>query len=112
MIDDEGHAGPVAAAVAAASWSFWRRDVPPLAATALHASPQGQPHVRGRATAKGAPLDNGVHSRARGREDRRHRRTAAKGLDGNLADTSGGEALNDYLYLIGDDLKGFSATAR
>jgi len=30
----------------------------------------------------------------------------AKGLDGNFADTSKGEALNDYLYLIGDDLKG------
>jgi hypothetical protein len=30
----------------------------------------------------------------------------AQGLDGNFADTSGGEALNDYLYLPGDDLKG------
>jgi hypothetical protein len=29
----------------------------------------------------------------------------AQGLDGNFADTSGGEALNDYLYLPGDDLK-------
>ena len=28
-----------------------------------------------------------------------------KGIKGNLADTSGGEALNDYLYLPGDDLK-------
>ncbi len=29
----------------------------------------------------------------------------AQGLDGNFADTRGGEALNDYLYLPGDDLK-------
>ncbi len=30
---------------------------------------------------------------------------SAAGLDGNFADTSGGEALNDYRYLIGDDLR-------
>ena len=58
-----------------------------------------------RAVAQGAILDNGV---IRLRVDEKTGgivELTAKGLKGNFADTSGGEALNDYLYLIGDDLK-------
>jgi alpha-mannosidase len=33
----------------------------------------------------------------------------AKGIDGNLVDVSGGEALNDYRYLLGDDVSKLQA---
>jgi len=59
-----------------------------------------------RAGAQGATLDNGI---VRVRVDEKTGgvvELSAKGMDDNLADTSGGEALNDYLYLPGDDLKG------
>jgi alpha-mannosidase len=89
---------------------FLARDVPALAAKRYIASWAG-PDVRdgqddrGGAVAQGLSLDNGI---IRLRVDEKTGgivELTAKGLQGNFADTSGGEALNDYLYLIGDDLK-------
>ena len=34
----------------------------------------------------------------------------AKGIDANLADPASGHAINDYLYLIGDDLAGLKTS--
>jgi hypothetical protein len=65
---------------------------------------EGSIHAEGRVTAQGNTLDNGLlHIRLDERtggivELRRH------GLDANLVDTASGHALNDYLYLIGDDV--------
>lgn len=57
------------------------------------------------ASAQGTILDNGlVHVRVDEKTGGIIELTA-KGLEGNLADTTGGEALNDYLYLPGDNLK-------
>ncbi|OHB65283.1 MAG: hypothetical protein A2Y77_14930 [Planctomycetes bacterium RBG_13_62_9] len=58
-----------------------------------------------RAIAQGATLDSGI---IRLRVDEKTGgivELTAKAIGGNFADTSGGEALNDYLYLPGDDLK-------
>ena len=83
---------------------FLANAVPPLAAARFTVT-AGAAHAVGRATAVGNILDNGV---VRVRVDEKTGGIAeltARDLTGNFADTSGGEALNDYLYLPGDDLK-------
>ncbi len=83
---------------------FLAHDVPPFAAR-RYTIVSGAPHVEGRAIAEGATLDSGA---IRLRVDEGTGgivELTAKGLSGNFADISDGEALNDYLYLIGDDPK-------
>ena len=83
---------------------FLAKNVPPLAAKRFVVS-AGSPHVKARATAQGAVLDSGA---VRVRVDETTGgivELTASGIPGNLADTKEGEALNDYRYLIGDDLK-------
>ncbi|HRV49393.1 MAG TPA: polysaccharide lyase family protein [Sedimentisphaerales bacterium] len=83
---------------------FLAREVPPFAAR-RYAVVSGAPHVEGHATAEGATLDSGA---IRVRVDERTGgivELTARGHSGNFADTHVGEALNDYLYLIGDDPK-------
>jgi alpha-mannosidase len=85
---------------------FLALDVPPLAARrfSLENGPAGQSQDS-KATASGNVLENGL---VRVRVDEKTGgivELTARGLEGNFADTSGGEALNDYLYLPGDDLK-------
>jgi hypothetical protein len=80
------------------------KDVPAFAAR-RYTVVSGSSDVKGRAVAQGLTLDSGI---IRLRVDEKTGgivELTAKGLNGNFADTSGGEALNDYLYLIGDDLK-------
>jgi hypothetical protein len=103
IIDDEGKAVP-SQRLASGELVFLAREVPPLAARRYTVT-AGLPQVEGRAVAQGAALDNGV---IRLRVDEKTGgivELTAQGMAGNFADTSGGEALNDYLYLIGDDLK-------
>jgi len=65
----------------------------------------GPAHVAAHATANGATLDSGrVRVGIDGKTGAVVELTA-KGIDGNFADTSSGRGLNDYLYLIADDLK-------
>jgi len=83
---------------------FLARDVPPFAAR-RYAVVSGAAHVEGRAVAGDATLDNGA---IRLRVDERTGgivELTAEGHTGNFADISDGEALNDYLYLIGDNPK-------
>ncbi|HON90073.1 MAG TPA: polysaccharide lyase family protein [Sedimentisphaerales bacterium] len=83
---------------------FLARNVPPFAWRRYRVT-EGGAHVEGRTAAQGPTLDNSV---VRLRVDETTGgivELTAKGLDGNFADTHKGEALNDYLYLIGDDLK-------
>ena len=68
-------------------------------------STPGPPSTEGQAVAQGAELDNGwLHLRVDEKSGAIVELTA-RGLDGNLADTRDGQALNDYLFLPGDDLK-------
>jgi hypothetical protein len=83
---------------------FLAKEVPPFAARRFTVS-SGPPLAEGRASAQGETLDNGI---VRVRVDGKTGgiiELVAKEFGGNFADTTGGEALNDYLYLPGDDLK-------
>ncbi len=65
----------------------------------------GQAHVAKQALASAALLDS---DKVRVRLDEKTGaiiELTAKGVKGNFADTSSGRGLNDYLYLIADDLK-------
>ncbi|MEN6336508.1 MAG: polysaccharide lyase family protein [Phycisphaerales bacterium] len=103
VMDDKGRPVP-SQRLASGELVFLARDVPPFAAR-RYTLVSGAVHVMGRAVAKGPTLDNGdvrlrVDEKTGGIVD-----LTATGLDGNFADTSNGEALNDYLYLPGDNLK-------
>jgi hypothetical protein len=84
---------------------FVARHVPPFAALRFTVS-AGAAFVAGQAATAGADsLDSGrVHLRldpwTGGIVE-----LVARGIQGNLADTTDGEALNDFLYLPGEDLK-------
>ena len=78
------------------------RDLPPFAGR-RYTITKALPFAEGRASAKDAVLDNGglrvsVDPQTGGIVELR-----ARGIDVNLADTASGHAINDYLYLIGDD---------
>lgn len=82
------------------------RDLPPLAGRRYTVASQGTVPVEGKVTGAGATLAN---DRLRLRLDERTGgivELRAEGIDANLADTSSGHALNDYLYFLGDDLAG------
>jgi len=103
VTDDKGKPVP-SQRLASGELVFLAKDVPPFAARRYIVA-AGDAYVKGRAAAQGATLDNGtVHVRVDDKTGGIVELTA-KGLTGNFADTSKGEALNDYLYLIGDDLK-------
>ncbi len=82
---------------------FLASKVPSLAAKRYTISAGAAPN-RGTATAHGTVLENGL---VRVRVDEATGgivELTARGLSGNFADTSGSESLNDYRYLIGDDV--------
>ena len=103
VTDDWGKAVP-SQRLASGELVFLAREVPPFAGRRYTVT-SGLPQAEGRAVAQGVTLDSGViHLRVDDKTGGIVELTA-KGMDGNFADTSGGEALNDYLYLIGDDRK-------
>ncbi|MCH5375938.1 MAG: hypothetical protein JJ992_18365, partial [Planctomycetes bacterium] len=103
VTDDRGR--PVAAQrLASQELALLVRDLPPLAGRRYSLHRDGASPAETNATAAGAILAN---DQLRVRLDEQtggivELRTA--GLDVNLADTGSGHAINDYLYLIGDDL--------
>ncbi|HNS20890.1 MAG TPA: polysaccharide lyase family protein [Sedimentisphaerales bacterium] len=103
VLDESGKAVP-SQRLTSGELVFLARDVPPLAAR-RYSVVSGSPRAKGRAAAQRATLDNGVVRVHVDEQTGGIVELTAKGIKGNLADTSGGEALNDYLYLIGDDLK-------
>ncbi len=83
---------------------FLASDVPPFGA-ARYRLEAGEPGSTAAVVASGNMLDNGI---IRAKVDETTGgivELAAKGIEGNFADTSGGEALNDYLYLPAENLK-------
>jgi hypothetical protein len=112
VLDDKGKPVP-SQRLASGELAFLAQEVPPFAArryvcsVPVRAYPETPDSVttNRRAVAQGSVLDNGV---IRARVDEKTGgiiELTAHGVHGNFADTTGGEALNDYLYLIGDDLK-------
>jgi alpha-mannosidase len=107
VTDDKGRAVP-SQRLSSGELVLLAREVPPFAARryvlggSLKAEGLGDGSS---AFVQGTTLDNGI---IRVRVDEKTGgivELTAKGMDGNFADISGGEALNDYLYLPGDDLK-------
>ena len=103
VVDDWGRT-MASQRLASGQLAFVARDVSPFSKRLYRIENDDAFHEGAGAVASGAVLDNGL---IRLRVDAR---TGAiveltkQGLAGNLVDTSGGEALNDYLYLPGDDL--------
>jgi alpha-mannosidase len=82
--------------------AFLAVKVPPFAARRYQIA-KGEPFAESKVTASETTLDNGllmigVSAKTGGIVDLR-----AKGIEGNLVDTVSGNAINDYLYLIGDN---------
>ena len=80
------------------------RELPPFSGRRYILKKEGQPPSMEGVKVGGAVLDNG---RLRVRLDERTGgivELSAAGIATNLADTAGGHALNDYLYLAGDDV--------
>jgi hypothetical protein len=104
VTDDRGKAVPTQR-LASGELAFLAADVPPFASRRYNVV-KGQASAKGSvAAAQGHTLNNGVvYARVDDKTGGIVELTA-KDLNSNFADTSKGEALNDYLYLIGDDLK-------
>ena len=80
------------------------RDMPPFSGRRYTLAKEGKSPAESRVTAAGSTLDNG---RLRVRLDEQTGAIVelrANGIAANLADPASGHALNDYLYLVGDDL--------
>lgn len=110
VTDDQGQPVP-SQRLASGELVFLARSVPALASRRFTVS-AGSSHVDATASVKGTALENEL---IRARVDENSGsivELTAKGLDGNFADTSGGEAINEYLYLPGDDLKELKRSAR
>ncbi|HYG24228.1 MAG TPA: hypothetical protein VEH04_15730 [Verrucomicrobiae bacterium] len=88
---------------------FVAENVPPFASKRYTVSKGPALAPKRLAKASGAVVENDV---IRVRVDEKGGgivELSAKGIDGNLVDTSSGEALNDYRYLIGDDVSKLQA---
>jgi hypothetical protein len=101
--DDQGRLVP-AQRLASQELAVLVRELPPFSGRRYTVAREGQAAPDGKATATGAMLAN---DKLRVRLDEKTGgivELQAVGTDANLADTASGHALNDYLYLIGDDL--------
>ncbi len=82
---------------------FLATDIPPLASR-IYRVTDGPAYARGKVRVEGSVIQNDL---LRVRLDEQTGGIAeliAKGIKGNFVDSSGGETLNDYLYLVGDNL--------
>jgi alpha-mannosidase len=102
VIDEQGQPLP-SQRLRSGELVFLARDVPPLAAR-RYTLQEGSPHADGKVTVKGATIDNGLVSVRVDEQTGGLVELRAAGLDVNLADTASGHGLNDYLYLVGDNV--------
>ncbi len=80
----------------------WAQDVPPLAARRYMLT-DGAPHTASTVNIEGATLDNGIIRLIVDERTGGITELYLAGLDANLVDCADGQALNEYLYFIGDD---------
>ncbi|MEW6235692.1 MAG: polysaccharide lyase family protein [Candidatus Omnitrophota bacterium] len=83
--------------------AFVARDVPPFASR-RYVVAKGAAYAKEKAEAKGAALDNGLLRVSIDEKTGGIIGLRAKGIDGNFVDADSSYALNDYLYLEGDNL--------
>jgi alpha-mannosidase len=108
VADDQGRAVP-SQRLGSGDLVFLAADMPPLSGRRYTLSP-GSPHAIAGAAVKGLVLDNGlvqvkIDPRTGGLGE-----LMGRGIEANLVDSSSGHAINDYLYLKGDDLAGLQGT--
>ncbi|HWD91386.1 MAG TPA: glycoside hydrolase family 38 C-terminal domain-containing protein [Verrucomicrobiae bacterium] len=102
ITDDKGRLIP-SQRLASGELAFIAEKVPPYASRRYKISAGPAPAPKAPAHASGTTLENGL---LRVRVDEKSGgivELTAKGIEGNLVDVSGGGALDNYLYLIGDD---------
>lgn len=102
VTDDKGRAVP-SQRLKSGELAFFAKNVPPYGSRRYKISPGTAEAAGDAAKASGTTLENGL---VRVRVDEKSGdivELTAKGIDGNLVNTSGGEALDDYRYMIGDD---------
>ncbi|MCX6899129.1 MAG: glycosyl hydrolase-related protein [Verrucomicrobia bacterium] len=103
VTDDQGQPIP-AQRLASRELAMFVRDLPPFSGRRYTISKEGKASASTKLTANGAVIEN---DKLRIRLDEKTGgivELRAAGIEANLADTASGHALNDYLYLIGDDL--------
>lgn len=103
VLDDRGRPVP-SQRMRSGELVFLANDVPAFGAKRFSVG-DGQAYVARRATATGATLDSGFVRARLNEQTGAVVELTAQGIDGNFADISSGRGLNDYLYLIADDLK-------
>ncbi|MBU6400021.1 MAG: hypothetical protein KGS61_06865, partial [Verrucomicrobia bacterium] len=114
VVDDHGQPVP-SQRLTSGQLAFLARDVPPFAARRYTVA-AGTPWVETRATADpafsqtrptpfGGAVDSGTVRAAVDAKTGGIVELTARGLRGNFVDTREGEGLNDYLYLLGDQLQ-------
>jgi alpha-mannosidase len=81
---------------------MWAQDVPPLAAR-RYTLQAGVSHTAGAVTVEGASIDNGIIHLSVDEKTGGIVELHLSGLEANLVDSADGQALNEYLYFIGDD---------
>ena len=105
VTDDQGQ--PAAAQrLASRELAVLVRDLPPFSGRRYTIAKEGKAARGGNVKAGGAVIEN---SKLRVRLDENTGgivELRAAGIEANLADTASGHAINDYFYLIGDDLGG------
>ena len=101
VLDDQGEPLP-SQRLRSGELAFLARDVPALAAR-RYTLQEGTPHIEGNLTVDDATLDNGLVRVRLDKQTGAIVELAMGNLDRNLVDVSGDEALNDFLYLRGDD---------
>lgn len=102
VADDHGKTVP-SQRLKSGELAFFAENVPPYASRHYKISAGAPMAAKAAAKAAGTMLENGL---VRIRVDEKSGGIAeliANGIDGNLVDTSGGETLDGYRYLIGDD---------
>ena len=103
VTDDQGRPVP-SQRLANRELAVFVRDLPPFSGRRYTITNDGKAKGAGNLKATGAVIEN---EKLRIRLDEKTGgivELRAKGIEANLADTTGGNALNDYLYLIGNDL--------
>ena len=103
VTDDQGRPVP-AQRLSNRELAVFVRDLPPFSGRRYTIAKKGKAATNAALKAAGAVIEN---DKLRVRVDEQTGgivELRAAGIESNLADTSGGHAINDYLYLIGDDL--------
>lgn len=104
VLDERGHPA-ISQRLVSGELAFWADDVPPFAARRYQIT--AGPAYAGNhpVTVHGAVLDNGLVHVAVDDQNGGIKELTGRGWKGNLVDTTGGQELDQYLYLPGDNLQ-------